>query len=88
MRNDVTTAFTNLKAAKSRYEAALSNLEAQQLNFDFSQKRFEAGVMGSYELVTAKNQWSAAQIQVLNAKYEYVFRALIIDFYKGKQLQL
>ena len=88
LRNDVTTAFTNLKAAKSRYEAALSNQEAQQLNFDFSQKRFEAGVMGSYELVTAKNQWSAAQIQVLNAKYEYVFRALIIDFYKGKQLQL
>ena len=88
LRNDVTTAFTNLKAAKSRYEAALSNQEAQQLNFDFSQKRFEAGVMGSYELVTTKNQWSAAQIQVLNAKYEYVFRALIIDFYKGKQLQL
>jgi len=88
LRNDVTTAFTNLKAAKSRYEAALSNQEAQQLNFDFSQKRFEAGVMGSYELVTAKNQWGTAQIQVLNAKYEYVFRALIIDFYKGKQLQL
>jgi outer membrane protein len=88
LRNDVTTAYTNLKAAKSRYDAALLNTEAQQLSFDFSQKRFNAGVMNSVELLTAKNLWNQAQVQTLNAKYEYVFRALIIDFYKGNQLKL
>lgn len=88
LRNDVTTAYTNLKAAKSRYDAALLNVDAQQLSFDFSQKRFDAGVMNSVDLLTAKNLWNQAQVQALNAKYEYVFRALIIDFYKGNQLKL
>ncbi len=88
LRNDITTAYTNLKAAKSRYDAALLNVEAQQLSFDYSQKRFDAGVMNSVDLLSAKNLWNQAQIQAINAKYEYVFRTLIIDFYKGNQLQL
>jgi len=53
-----------------------------------SQKRFDAGAMNSMDLLTAKNQWSQAQMQLLNAKYELVFRTLIIDFYKGKELSL
>lgn len=88
LRNDVTTAYTNLKAAKSRYEAAQYNEEAQRLNYNFSQKRFDAGVLNGVDLMTAKNAWNQAQLNLLNAKYEYVFRSLIIDFYKGKQLQL
>ena len=33
---------------------------AQKLNFEFSQKRFDAGAMNSVDLLTAKNQWSQA----------------------------
>jgi len=88
LRNDVTSAYTNLKAAQSRYLAATASAEAQKLNFDFSQKRFDAGMMNGVDLLSAKNLWNQAQVQVVNAKYEYVFRSLIIDFYKGNQLKL
>jgi outer membrane protein len=88
LRNDVTSAYTNLKIARSRYEANTQNAKAQKLNFEFSQKRYDAGAMNSVDLLTAKNQWSQAQMQLLNAKYELVFRTLIIDFYKGEELSL
>lgn len=88
IRNDITTAYTNLKIAKSRYDAAKQSLAAQETNFNFSNKRFDAGMLNSTEILTAKNQWNQAQIQALNAKYEYVFRKLIIDFYKGQELKL
>jgi outer membrane protein len=88
LRNDVTNAYTNLKIARSRFDANTQNAKAQKLNFEFSQKRFDAGAMNSVDLLTAKNQWSQAQMQLLNAKYELVFRTLIIDFYKGKELSL
>lgn len=88
LRNDVTNAYTNLKVAQSRYEANIQNANAQKLNFEFSQKRFDAGAMNSVDLLTAKNQWSQAQMQLLNSKYEWVFRTLIINFYKGKELSL
>ena len=60
----------------------------QFINFEFAQKRFEAGASNNVDLLTAKNQWSQAQTQLLNAKYEYVFRSLIINFYKGQELKL
>jgi outer membrane protein len=88
LRNDVTSAYTNFIAAQSRYSAASISVDAQKLNFDFSQKRFDAGMLNSVDLLSAKNQWNQAQVQLVNAKYEYVFRALIIDFYKGNQLKL
>ncbi len=88
LKNDITNAYTNLKVAKSRYDAALLSIEAQKQNFDFAQKRFEAGLSNSNDLLTAKNQWFAAQLQLTNAKYEYVFRNLIIEFYKGNDLKL
>jgi outer membrane protein len=88
LRNDVTNAYTNLKIARSRFEANTQNAKAQKLNFEFSQKRFDAGAMNSVDLLTAKNQWSQAQMQLVNAKFELVFRTLIIDFYKGKELSL
>ena len=88
LRNDVTTAYTNLKVAKSGFNAAAISEEAQRLNFEFAQKRFEAGASSNVDLLTAKNQWMQAQIQLLNAKYEFVFRTLIIDFFKGQELKL
>lgn len=88
LRNDVTTAYTNYKVSQSRYQAALANENAQQLNFDFTQKRYNAGSSNNTDLVTAKNQWSQSQVQTVNAKYEFIFRGLILEFYKGNELKL
>ncbi|MBT8327728.1 MAG: TolC family protein, partial [Bacteroidia bacterium] len=88
LRNDITTAYTNLKAAKSRYDAAVLSEKAQRLNFDFNEKRFEAGLTNSVDLLAAKNQWFQSQLQLNNAKYEYLFRNSIIEFYKGNELKI
>ena len=85
--NDITNAFTNLQLASSRYDAARLSEEAQLLNFEFSEKRFEAGAANSVDLLTAKNQWFQSQLQLTNAKYEYIFRNMIIAFYKGNELK-
>jgi outer membrane protein len=85
--NDITNAFTNLQLANSRYEAAKLSEEAQLLNFEFSEKRFDAGAANTVDLLTAKNQWFQSQLQLTNAKYEYIFRNMIIAFYKGNELK-
>jgi outer membrane protein len=88
LRNDITTAHTNLNAARSRYQASLLSVEAQQKNYEYNQKRFDAGLLNSYDLLNAKNLWFQAQVQQTNSKYEYIFRNLIIEFYKGNELKL
>lgn len=85
--NDITNAYTNLQLAKSRFDAARLSEEAQLLNFEFSEKRFDAGAANTVDLLTAKNQWFQSQLQVTNAKYEYIFRNMIIAFYQGEELK-
>jgi len=36
----------------------------------------------------AKNKLASAESQLLQAKYEYVFRIKVLDFYMGKPLDL
>jgi outer membrane protein len=36
---------------------------------------------------TAKNKMAKAQSDLLQAKYEYVFKAKVLDFYQGKPLK-
>lgn len=88
LRSDITTAYTNLKAAKSSFEASLSNEKAQALSYDFNLKRFEAGMLNATDLINSKNQYAQAQNQLINAKYEYLFRLMIIEFYKGNDIKL
>jgi outer membrane protein len=85
--NDITNAYTNLQLASTRYDAAKLSEEAQLLNFEFTEKRFDAGAANTVDLLTAKNQWFQSQLQVTNAKYEYIFRNLIIAFYQGAELK-
>ncbi len=88
LKADVTTAYTNLLAAKSSYESATINLEAQATNFDFANERFKAGLLNSTDLLNAKNLWSQAQVALIQAKYEYLIRHMVIEFYKGNPLSL
>jgi outer membrane protein len=88
LRSEITNAYTNLLAAKSRYDASINNEKAQKLNYDYAEKRFAAGLINSTELMTAKNLWFQSQNMLLNAKFEYVFRSLLIQYYLGNPLEL
>jgi len=85
---DINTAVNAYNAAKARYDASQNNVEAQNTSLDYIQKRFDAGVTNSFDFINAKNNNSQAISTVLQAKYELVFRALILEFYKGNKIQL
>lgn len=88
LRADVATAYTALTAAKERLSAAEASVVANETNYNFTKARFDAGAANSLELLNAKNTWNQALLNVSNSKYEYVFRHIIIEFYKGNPLNL
>jgi outer membrane protein len=88
LKNEIVTAYANYENANAQYTASLKNEAAQKLNYEFTNDRFEAGLLNSVELLNAKNQWSNAQINASQAKFEYVFRKLILDFYQGNPLSI
>ncbi|WP_353776816.1 TolC family protein [Winogradskyella sp. 3972H.M.0a.05] len=86
LESNVQRAFTDAKAAFRSYEAARKSLESQQLAFDNSQERYNIGAMNAFDLEQARIRLINAQALLINAKYDFVFKTKVLDFYMGKPI--
>lgn len=80
---NVYTAFTDVNGALNAYEAALSTLESREEALRYAKERFDVGMMNAFEYNQASTLLANAQSEVLNAKYDYIFRVKILEFYFG-----
>jgi outer membrane protein len=85
--NEVVGVYTAYGSAMNRYKAAQISNEAQKLNLEFVQKRFDGGQGNATELQMAKATEAMARVNLVSVKYEYIFRKMILDFYMGKKLE-
>ena len=77
---------TNAKAALNKYNASKLSVEAATESFKYAQQKFNAGVITAFDFSTAKNRLYAAEGNLLQAKYDYVFKLKVLDYYQGKPL--
>jgi outer membrane protein len=82
----VQQAHTDAQAARKRFEATQKNAVSFQEAYNYSEKRFNAGVINSLEFLTATNNLTRTKVELLQAKYDYIFRLKVLDFYAGKPL--
>ena len=88
LKTEVQTAIANARAAKQNLEAAQKTVEANTRAYENSQKRFDLGSINTFDLTTAKNNLDTSEVDVVVAKYEYLFRLKIVDYYLGKEIKL
>jgi len=88
LRKDIEQAYTNAIAAFKRYIANQKALVSSQEAFRYTEEKFNVGMVNSVEYNQSKNNLSAAQSNLLQAKYEYIFRTKILDFYNGRTIEL
>ncbi len=83
---NVEQAFADAKAALIQYEASKLSLESQELAFKNEQDKYDLGVSTSFQLEQVRNRLINAQSSFLNAKYNYVFKTKVLDFYLDKPI--
>ncbi|RAI91538.1 TolC family protein [Algoriphagus yeomjeoni] len=88
LRNDIETAYNSALAAQLTYESSLVQVESLQETFRISQQRFDLGAINSVDFQVAQNNLFNAQANLLNAKYTYIFRVKVLDFYLGNPINL
>ena len=88
LRQDVEQAYNDAAAALKRYQASEKSVTALQESFKYTKQRFEVGVVTVFDFNEAKNNLARAQSDLLQAKFDYVFKNKILDFYQGKSLRL
>ena len=86
LESNIQRAFTDAQAGLKAYTAAQKSLEAQKLAFSNSQERYNLGSMNSFELEQARIRLINAESSLINAKYDFVFKTKVLDFYIGKTI--
>jgi len=88
LRKDIELSYTNALAALNRYISTEKAVVSMQEAFRYVEEKFNVGMVNTVDYNLQKNQLTAAQSQLLQAKYEYIFRTKILDFYNGIPIEL
>lgn len=86
LQQSIEQAYLNMTSAADRYKILLEQVNAYTESFRAAEIRFNSGVGNSIDYLTAKNNLDRANINLINAKYDYVLRTKILDYYKGIKL--
>jgi len=88
LRSDIETAQTNAIAALNRYTSNQKAVSSMKEAFRYSEEKFGVGLVNAVEYNTAKTKLAKSESDLLQAKYEFIFRTKILDFYRGLPLTL
>lgn len=75
-------------AALDSYKSSESAVNSSKQAFDFAEKQYEVGLVNSLDYNLSKNTLTIAESNLIQAKYDYLFRLKILEFYNGKPLSL
>lgn len=85
---DIQQAHADAIAAKRSSEAAQIALAFMTQNFDNAEKRFEQDLISIVDFNDTKSRLAMAEAEAIRARFDYIFRMTIIDFYMGKPINL
>lgn len=88
LRQNIESAHSDAVAALKRFKAAEKSVEALELSFQYTQQRFDVGMVNSFNFTNEKNRLNDAQSELLQAKFEYIFKSKVLDFYRGEAINL
>lgn len=85
---EIQQAYYNATAAQSKYLASDKSVEANKKAFTYAEERYAAGKSTVFEFNEAKMKYAQSLSEQAQAKYNFIFRAKILDFYNGTSISL
>lgn len=86
LRQNIETAYNNANAALKSYNASERQVSALEQSFKNTENRYSFGAVNFVEYQVASNNLFRARSGLVRAKYTYLFRLKILEFYQGKEL--
>ena len=84
---EIQQAWYNAAAAESKYTSSHTATVASEESFKLMSEKYENGKANAVEYNEAKQNLMKSQSDELQAKYDYLFRTKILDFYKGEPIE-
>lgn len=88
LEQDIEQALVDAKAAVKTYEAATVSLSFQQEAFKNAQESYNLGATTLFDFDLIRNRLIGAESSVIRAKYDYLFKSKVLEFFYLGYLKL
>jgi outer membrane protein len=88
LRKNIQQAYADALGALKKYHALQKAEASLREAFNYAKTKFDVGMATALDYNTATTNLSKAESDLLQAKYNYIFKVKVLDFYEGKPLKL
>ena len=88
LESQINQAYNDARGSFKFYEASIKTVKSRKIAFNNTQNRFQAGVMNSFDFVQAKQRYEQSLSDQIRAKFDYVFKLKVVEFYFGIPLTI
>jgi outer membrane protein len=88
LENTINQAYNDAEGAYKFYEAVQKTESARKRAYEDAINRFEAGVMNIFDFNQIKQRYEIAASDVVRAKFDYIFKLKVLEFYFGLTISL
>jgi outer membrane protein len=81
-------AYADAVASLKKFNSSTTQVEAQEESFKYTQEKFDVGMLTSFDFNNSKKDLIKAQSDLLQAKYDFIFKTTILNFYMGKPISI
>ena len=85
---EIQQAYYNARAAESQYQSSQTASQSAEASFKLMSEKYANGKATATEYNEMRATWMKALSEQVQARYDYLFRSKILEFYQGKQLTL
>ena len=85
---EIQQAYFNATAAQEKYMASEKSVTASREAFSYAEERYAVGKSSVYEYNESKLNYARSLSEQANAKYNFIFRTKLLDFYNGIEIRL
>ena len=86
LQQSIERAYVSLTSSSDKYKLLLSQVNSFAESFRAAEIRFNSGASTSVDYLIAKNNLDRAKSNLIIAKYDFVLRSKVLDYYQGKPL--
>jgi outer membrane protein len=85
---EIQQAYFNATSAQEKYTSATKSVEATKEAFSYAEERYATGKSTVFEYNESKTKYAQSLSEQAQAKFDYIFRTKILDFYNGSPMTL
>lgn len=79
-------ATQDAQASLAKFEATQAQLVSQTEAYNYARQRYEAGLLDFFSYSQTLNNKTNTEVQLIQAKYDYIYKNKILDLYQGKDI--